>query len=341
MSLLEARAIYKPFHYPWAFSAFETQNKIIWLPEEVPMGDDVADWKNKLTDAERHLLTQVFRFFTQSDVGVNECYLTNYMQVFKPTEVRMMLSAFANMEAIHVHAYAFLIDTLGMPETEFSAFLDYKEMRDKWEYMQGFIVSSPTEIARTLAAFGAGIEGLALFASFAILLSFPRRNLMKGMGQIITWSMRDETLHCMSMIRLFHTFLKEHPDVWTDQFQSNIARTIREITDHECAYIRLAYGQGKVEGVQERDVVNYIHYLAVRRLKQLGVGDDYIHHFFLHLHDKNPLPWLDDMMNAIEHANFFEARSTEYTKASTQGSWEDAFSAQVFGPGQTESSLSE
>lgn len=331
MSLLEARAIYKPLAYPWAFSAFQTQNSILWLPEEVPMGDDVADWKKKLTDNERALLTQVFRFFVQADVGVNESYLTNYMQVFKPTEVRMMLSAFANMESIHVHGYAFLIDTLGMPETEFSAFLDYKEMRDKWEYMQQFGVGSARDVALTLAAFGAGIEGLSLFASFAILLSFPRRGLMKGMGQIVAWSSRDETLHTLSMIRLFHTFLSENPKIWNKEFQWKVATNFHQIATHENAFVRLAFAQGGIEGITEQEVQDYITYLAIRRLTQLGVPQPMIAWWFPRESEHNPLPWLDEMMSAIEHANFFEARATEYQKAATEGSWEDAFNEKTFG----------
>ena len=108
----------------------------------------------------------------------------------------MMLSAFSNIETVHIAAYSHLLDTIGMPEIEYQAFLKYKEMKDKFDYMQTFTVNSKYEIAKTLAAFGAFTEGLQLFASFAILLNFPRFGKMKGMGQIISWSVRDETLHC-------------------------------------------------------------------------------------------------------------------------------------------------
>ena len=131
------------------------------------------------------------------------------MNVFKPTEVLMMMSAFASMETVHIAAYSHLLDTIGMPESEYSAFLKYKEMKDKYDYMQGFNVKSNHDIAKTIAVFSAFTEGLQLFASFAILLNFPRQNKMKGMGQIVTWSVRDETLHCNSMIRLFKNLLKK------------------------------------------------------------------------------------------------------------------------------------
>ena len=193
MSLLEANPVYKPFSYPWCYDAWLTQQQVHWLPEEVPLGDDVKDWHNKLTPSEQHLMTQIFRFFTQSDIEVNNCYMKNYAQVFKPTEVQMMLSAFSNIETVHIAAYSHLLDTIGMPETEYSAFLQYKEMKDKFDYMQEFDVNSKFNIANTLAVFGAFTEGLQLFASFAMLLNFPRFNKMKGMGQIVTWSVRDES----------------------------------------------------------------------------------------------------------------------------------------------------
>jgi len=110
--------------------------------------------------------------------------MKHYAQVFQPTEIQMMLSAFSNMETIHIAAYSHLLDTIGMPESEYMAFMKYKEMKDKYDYMRGFNVKDKHNIAKTLAVFGAFTEGLQLFASFAILLNFPRFNKMKGMGQV-------------------------------------------------------------------------------------------------------------------------------------------------------------
>lgn len=194
MSLLKPRIAYKPFSYDWAHAAFLEQNRIHWLPEEVPLGDDVKDWAMKLTKEERHLLTQIFRFFTQADIEVADNYMTRFSQVFKPTEIQMMLMAFANMEGIHIHGYSLLIDTIGMPETEYGAFMEYDAMRSKHDFFSEFSVSNMSEIAKTLAGFGGFIEGMQLFSSFAILLNFPRHNKMKGMGQIVSWSVRDEAV---------------------------------------------------------------------------------------------------------------------------------------------------
>ena len=316
--LLTENPVYKPFRYPWAYDAWLMQQRVHWLPEEVPLADDVKDWHRNLSAPERNLLTQIFRFFTQADVEVNNCYMKHYSQVFKPTEVLMMLSAFSNIETVHIAAYSHLLDTVGMPELEYQAFLRYKEMKNKFDYMQSFKVDNRAAIAHTLAAFGAFTEGLQLFASFAILLNFPRFGKMKGMGQIISWSVRDETLHCLSIIRLFRTFIQENPDIWTEEFRRQLYLTCATIVDHEDEFIDLAFELGPVEGLDAAQVKSYIRFIADRRLTQLGLQP------LFHV-EKNPLPWLDEMLNAVEHANFFENRATEYSKASTIGSWEEAF----------------
>ncbi len=330
--LLTSNPVYKPFRYPWAYEAWLQQQRIHWLPEEVPLADDVKDWQKNLTPGEKNLLTQIFRFFTQADVEVNNCYMKQYSQVFKPTEVLMMMSAFSNTETIHIAAYSHLLDTIGMPETEYTAFLKYKEMKDKYDYMRNFTVDNKTEIAKTLAAFGAFTEGLQLFASFAILMNFPRFNKMKGMGQIVSWSVRDETLHCLSVIRLFRTFVQENPEIWTEELRRDLYLICATIVDHEDAFIDLAFEVGAVEGLTAAEVKLYIRFIADRRLQQLGLEPLY------HI-EKNPLPWLDEMLNAIEHTNFFENRATEYSKASTEGSWEDAFADGTFTSTQPEGTI--
>ena len=318
MSLLEERVQYKPFSYPWAYDAWLMQQRVHWLPEEVPLADDVKDWHRTLSNGERNLLTHIFRFFTQADVEVNNCYMKHYSQVFKPTEVQMMLAAFSNIETVHISAYSHLLDTIGMPETEYSAFLKYQQMKDKYDYMQEFGVSTNRDIAKTLAMFGAFTEGLQLFASFAILMNFPRFNKMKGMGQIVTWSVRDESLHTASIIKLFRTFIHENPEIWDEEFQRELYVACETVLNHEDAFIDLAFEMGGIEGLEGREVKQYIRYIADRRLSQLGLQPVY-------RIEKNPLPWMEEMLNGVERANFFENRATEYSKAATEGSWEEAF----------------
>lgn len=317
-NLLTERHVYKPFKYPWAYEAWLTQQQVHWLPEEVPLAEDVRDWARNLNESEKNLLTQIFRFFTQSDIEVNNCYMKHYTKVFKPTEVQMMLSAFSNMETIHIAAYSHLLDTIGMPETEYSAFLHYKEMKDKYDFMQQFNSDDLRSTAITLAVFGAFTEGLQLFASFAMLLNFPRFNKMKGMGQIVSWSVRDESLHCDNMVKLFRTLVSENPELWDESLRQELLDACRTIVEHEDAFIDLAFGLGPVEGLEAEDVKQYIRYIADRRLLQLGLEEEY------HI-EENPLPWLDSMLNAVEHTNFFENRATEYSKAATRGNWDEAF----------------
>jgi ribonucleoside-diphosphate reductase beta chain len=311
--LRTASHAYKPFRYPWAYDFWRRQQQVHWMPEEVPLGEDCKDWATKLSDEERNLLTQIFRFFTQSDIEVNDNYMERYARVFKPTEIKMMLSAFSNIETIHVAAYALLLETIGMPESEFAAFLDYQEMRDKHDYMHKFGVETDADILRTVAMFGAFTEGLQLFASFAMLMNFPRFNKMKGMGQIVTWSVRDESLHCEGMIKLFHAFAKE-TGALTQEVKDDIVECCRTVVGMEDRFIDLAFEMGPVQGMTAADIKAYIRYIADWRLGQLGLPKIYGV-------TEHPIPWLSAILNGVEHANFFEARATEYSKAATKGDW--------------------
>ena len=311
--LLSPSLTYKPFRYPWAYDFWKIQSQVHWLPEEVPLGEDCKDWATKLTDKERNLLTQIFRFFTQSDVEVGANYMENYMPLFKPVEVRMMLASFSNMETIHIAAYALLLETIGMPDTEFSAFMEYEEMAAKHDYLGKFGCDTEKDILTSMAVFGGFTEGLQLFASFAMLMNFPRFNKMKGMGQIVSWSVRDESLHCEGMMKLFHTFAEE-TGALTKSVKDDIADCCQTVVKLEDKFIDLAFEAGEVEGMTPEDIKTYIRYIADWRMKQMKLPTIYGV-------KEHPLPWLSEILNGVEHANFFEARATEYSKGATQGDW--------------------
>jgi ribonucleoside-diphosphate reductase beta chain len=318
-NLFHSPKIFKPFKYPWAYDAWKMQQQMHWIFDEVPMADDLKDWKTKLTFSEQNLCTQIFRFFTQADVEVQDCYLNQYMSSFKPVEVKMMLAAFANMETIHVAAYAHLIDTIGMPEEIYAEFLNYKQMRDKCDYLNKFHNNTIRDLALTLGVYGAFVEGVQLFASFAILLNFQRFGKMKGMGQIIAWSVRDETLHTINMGRLFRELINENMDLWTSDFRKELYQACDTAVYFEDGFIDLAFEVGdNVEGITVEEVKLYIRYIADRRLVQLGLKPKY-------LIQKNPLPWMDYILNGLEFTNFFENRATEYTRGGTKGTWDEAF----------------
>jgi len=313
--LVTERRAYKPFSHPWAYEFWKVQQQVHWLPEEVPMSEDIKDWDYRLTAPEKNLLTQIFRFFTQADVEVNDCYHRNYMRLFKNPEVGMMLTSFSNMETIHVAAYSHLLDTVGMPEAEYSAFLDYQEMREKSDYLSSFNPDDALDVATTLAVFGAFTEGLSLFASFAMLMNFPRFNKMKGMGQIVSWSVRDETLHMNGIVKLFHEFVREQ-DIDRAELVSRINSELDKVIEAEDKFIDLVFEMGPVEGLTADEMKQYIRYIANQRLEMLWVNPRF---------DvwENPLPWLEEILNGVEHANFFEARATEYSKGASQGNWSD------------------
>ncbi len=212
LKLTDTRDFYKPFNYPWAYDAFVQSEQMHWLWTEVPMLEDTKDWRNRLSTEEQEFLTKIFRFFTQGDIDVSGAYVNNYLPVFPQPEIRMMLSSFAAREAIHVAAYSHLIETLGMPESTYNEFLEYAEMAEKHDYFKD--LQGDNDLPAQIAGFSAFTEGMQLFSSFIMLLNFTRHGKMRGMGQIIAWSIADETLHTESMIKLFRTYVQENRSVW-------------------------------------------------------------------------------------------------------------------------------
>lgn len=316
--LLEPRVHYKPFEYPFAFEAYNHQNRIHWLPEEVPLGDDVYDFHHKLSKEEKNLLTQIFRFFVQADTDVGQSYTDKYLRAFPKPEIRMMLLSFANMESVHQHAYSLLLDTIGMPETEYHAFLQYDVMRAKHDFLDKFSVENKREIAKSMAVISGGVEGIQLFSSFAILLNFTRFNKMKGMGQILTWSVRDESLHVESLSKLFKIFIKENRGIWKSDLKSEIYSSFEELVTQEDMFIDLAFELGGIEGLTPKDMKQYIRHIADRRLLGLSLKP-------IFKVKENPLDWLDHILNGTEFSNFFENRVTDYSKAATKGTWDDVW----------------
>lgn len=318
MNLLTEREYYKPFNYPWAFEHYKSQQHMHWLPDEVNLADDLKDYREKLTDGNKKLISNIFRFFTQADVDVCCGYAKHYLPTFKQPEIRMMLSAFAAMEAVHQEAYSLLLETLGFGNDEYQKFFEHKEMLDKHEHLANFGMETPMDIAKTMAVFSGFTEGVQLFSSFAILLNFPRHNLMKGMGQIVTWSIVDETMHSEAMIKLFRTFVEENRSIWNDTLKGKIYTIATKMTELEDKFIDLAFSMGEMKDLTAQDVKQYIRYICDRRLISMGMKG-------IHKVKKNPLPWVEEMINAPIHTNFFENRATDYAKGSVSGTWDNVW----------------
>ena len=346
MTILDKRTNFKPFNYPWAYDAYKTHEEMHWLPNEATaLPNDVDDYKNKLTDDERSFVTQILRFFTQTDIDVANGYTKVYMPKFGHPELTMAMASFAAREAVHIDAYSQVVETLGFGDGEYNKFLEYAEMRDKHEFLwdepwviigndqmdkiifdeivkggreSGYTDEKIVEIfnlAYSLAKFSGFAEGLQLFSSFAMLMNFKRRGLMKGMGAIVTWSVRDESLHVETMIKVYREMLKDFPWLNTDSMSDLVYTLAEEMVELEFKFIDLAYRSESLdkhevhfEGLTKQEIKDFVKVTANERLEQLGYRK-----LFTDV-DKNPLPWFNLMVAGQEHANFFEGRGTSYAK---------------------------
>ena len=258
MSLLEQNKSYKPFSYPWAVSYATEHERIHWIEDELELQTDVSHWKSgKLSKEEKNHITQILRLFTQTDVAVGTNYLEYYIPKFKNNEIRAMLTAFASREFIHQRAYALLNDTLGLPEEEFTAFLEYQQMADKVEFMGDIDVHSLSGTGLAIARSVLN-EGMSLFSAFAMLLNYQRFGKMPGMCTVVEWSVRDESQHAEGMAKLFREFCEEHPRIVNDDFKKEIYEMFRQAVKLEDKVIDLAYEMGALEGLSAGEVKQYI-----------------------------------------------------------------------------------
>ncbi len=313
-SIFQDRDSYKPFKYEWAYENFKEHEKMHWTSEEIPLHEDVKDWQTRLSDEEKHLIRNILLLFTQADVDVASGYYDKLIPLFPSPELRMMLGSFANREATHIDAYSLLTDTLGFSEDIYSEFKDYPVMSNKHDYIGRFNPDkySPQEVAKTVAVYSGFTEGLHLFSSFAMLLNFQRFGKMKNMGVVVEWSIKDETKHIEGMTQVFRTLIQENPELWTDDFKLELYVIARDMVQLEDDFIDLAFDQGGIQGLTKEEMKQYIRYIADRRLMQLGLKANW-------KIETNPLPWIDELLGSVVHTNFFEARSTEYSKGGVKG----------------------
>ena len=318
--LMEFSETYKPFHYPWAVEITTRHEKVHWIEDELDLSEDVADWKSgKMSAIEKEYVTNILRLFTQSDVAVGQNYFDQFIPKFKNNEVRNMLGSFATREGIHQRAYALLNETLGLSDAEYHAFLEYQEMTDKLDFMMDSDPNTVRGLGLSLAK-SVFNEGVALFASFVMLLNFQRFGKMKGMGKVVEWSIRDESIHVEGVSKLFKAYCAEHPRIVDDAFKADIYEMARIAVKLEDKFVELAYKMGEIEGLDMSEVKTYIRYITDRRLLQLGLKTNF-------KVKENPLPWLEWVLNGADHTNFFENRVTEYEVAGLTGKWDDVYEA--------------
>ena len=259
-NMLEPRPTYGPFEYQKAYDYFQKQQMAHWLPWEVQMGGDINDWKMKLSETDRHVIGSILKGFTQTEIFIEDYWSNRVGNWFKKPEIQMMANTFAGFEAIHAAGYSYLEESLGIQNYE--AFLHEPTAKAKIDRLMETKGKTLKEIAISLAVFSAFNEGVNLFSSFAVLMSFSQRNMLKGLGQIVSWSIKDESLHSEAGCWLFSELIKENPEIWTDEVKKELYDAARLTVELEDKFIERAFEHGELPNLNMKDVKNYIGFVS-------------------------------------------------------------------------------
>jgi ribonucleoside-diphosphate reductase beta chain len=314
--ITDRRDFYKPFEYQEAFDFYLDQQRSHWLADEVPLASDLNDWKQKLTESEKNLIGNILKSFAQTEVHVNDYWSSKVSQWFPKPEIVAMTSTFGSFEAIHAQAYARLNEALDLED--FKAFLEDEAALSKIERLTETPMGTLSEKAQSLAIFSAFTEGVNLFSSFAILMSFQLRNLMKGTSQIIEWSVRDESLHSKAGCWLFRTLLDEMPELNTTQLRDKVTEACHLSVQLEFNFIDKAFELGEVAGLNIPQLKNFIKARANEKMVELGYTPVY--------NDIDPnqlkqMEWFGHLTSGKTHQDFFAGRVTDYAKSTSD--WSD------------------
>ena len=321
-SLLEERIVYKPFEYPKAHEYWMKQQQAHWLHTEVPMMSDVNDWKQNLTETEKNIIGSILKGFAQTETIVNDYWSGLVTKWFRKPEVIMMATTFGAFETIHAEAYSLLNETLGLEN--FAEFMEDEATMAKIENLTAVRDSfngekDLHEIAKSLAIFSAFTEGVNLFSSFAVLLSFKMRNKLKGVGQIVEWSIRDESLHSEAGCWLFRTLVKENPELKTPELEAAINEAALLSLQLELDFIKKCYELGDLEGCSQYDLENFIKNRINTKLGDLGypgiISD-------VDVTAVERMKWFDALSAGKQHTDFFANRVTNYSKGHLQ--WDES-----------------
>jgi ribonucleoside-diphosphate reductase beta chain len=310
MTLLTPRVSYAPFEYQKAYQYWELQQQSHWLHTEVSMASDINDWKMKLNETEKNIIGHILKGFTQSEVFIQEYWGQMVGKWFKKPEIQMMAATFSSFESIHAVSYAYLNQSLGIED--FEAFLHEPTAKAKIDRLIATKGKSKEEIARSLAIFSAFNEGVNLFSSFAVLLNFSRFNKLKGVGQIIAFSIKDESLHSEAGCWLFRTLISEFPEIMTDTLKEEIYDAARLTVELEDAFISKAFEYGSVEGLDFHDLKTFIRFRTNTKLGDLGLGKLWKN---IDKQAMERMAWFDIMSNSgNSHDDFFASRVNSYAK---------------------------
>jgi len=314
--ITEPRIFYKPFEYQEAFDFYKNQHRAHWLADEVPLASDLNDWKLKLNESEKNLIGNILKSFAQTEVHVNDYWSTKVSVWFPKPEIQAMARVFADFESIHAEAYARLNEELGLDN--FAAFLEDEVSKAKIDRLVETPGETLEERALSLAIFSAFTEGVNLFSSFAVLMSFQLRNLMKGTGQIVEWSVRDESLHSKAGCWLFRTLLTEQSELNTDTLRDKVIEACTLSVKLEFDFIDKAFEMGNIEGLTKEQLKNFIKARANEKMIELGYKAIY--------NDIDPnllkqIEWFGHLTSGKTHQDFFAGRVTAYAKSTAD--WDD------------------
>ena len=313
--ITEKRLFYKPFEYDQAHEFLKAQQRVHWLPEEVTLAADVNDFKLKLTESEKNLIGQILKSFAQTETHVEDYWSSYVSHWFPKPEIQSMAVTFGSFESIHAEAYSLLNESLGLDN--FAAFMEDEEARNKIERLQQVNAGTMDEIAQSLAIFSAFTEGVNLFSSFAILMSFQMRNLMKGMGQIVAWSVRDESLHSKAGCWLFTQLLKERPELNTIDLRLKVTEACQISVDLEFAFIDKVFEMGNLDNLTKEQLKNFIQARANEKMVELGYKPVYA------IDEKllDEIAWFGQITSGVEQQDFFAQRPSAYSKSTAD--WSD------------------
>ena len=325
MSLLEERVVYKPFEYPQAYDYWLKQQQAHWLHTEVPMANDVSDWKSNMKPHEKNVVGQILKGFAQTETVVNDYWSTLVTKWFRKPEVIMMGTTLGSSETIHAEAYSLLNEQLGLDD--FSEFLEDEATMAKIESLMNVRDNhdgTPNwhERAKSLAIFSAFREGVNLFSSFAVLLSFKMRNKLKGVGQIVEWSVRDESLHSNAGCWLFRTLMEEHPKFKTKKLIKEIEDAGRLAMKLEFDFIDKAFELGDLENLSKNELKNFIKQRINTKMSDLGL-DSIVPSSEIDKGALKTMKWFDAVIAGKQHTDFFASRVTNYSKGHVD--WGSAF----------------
>jgi len=312
--ITQERIVYKPFEYPTAFDYWLKQQQAHWIHTEVPMMSDINDWKQNLTETEKNIIGSILKGFAQTETVVNDYWTGLVTKWFRKPEIIAMATVFGAMETIHAEAYSLLNEELGLDD--FSEFLEDETTMAKIETLMDVRDSFNGEVnwherAKSLAIFSAFTEGVNLFSSFAVLLSFKMRNKLKGVGQIVEWSIRDESMHSEAGCWLFKTLIKENPYLNTPELEAAINEAALLSLKLELDFIEKVYELGDLEGCNKYNLIHFIKNRVNTKLADLGynpiVGD-------VDMTAVNEMKWFDALSAGKQHTDFFANRVTNYSK---------------------------